>query len=85
MNLRILIYSNPLVVDKISKRFLFQKDSGFIFTKNLLSALPDEWRYYWLIPENITKEEQIWFLTKPNITLIPYPYSTSMHQNRYEF
>lgn len=85
MNLRILIYSNPLVVDKISKKFLFWKDSGFIFTKNLLSVLPDDWRYYWLIPDNITLEQQEWFNVKPNIKLVPYPYSTSIHQNRYEF
>jgi hypothetical protein len=85
MNLRILIYSNPLVVDKISKKFLYWKDSGFIFTKNLLTTLPDNWHYYWLIPENITEEQKQWFKIKPNMTLIPYPYSTSIHQNRYEF
>ena len=85
MNLRVLIFSNPLVVDKISKRFIYWKDSGFIFTKNLLSVLPDDWRYYWLIPENLGDSEKAWFMVKPNITLIPYPYSTSMHQNRYEF
>jgi hypothetical protein len=85
MNLRILIYSNPLVVNKISKRFLFWKDSGFIFTKNLLSVLPDNWRYSWLIPENITSDDENWFRIKPNMDLIRYPYSTSIHQNRYEF
>jgi len=86
MNLRVLIYSNPLVVDKISKKFLFWKDSGFIFTKNLITSLPKDWRYYWLIPENITEEQKQWFLdSNDNISLIPYPYSTSIHQNRYNF
>jgi glycosyltransferase involved in cell wall biosynthesis len=85
MNLRVLVYSNPLTVDKISKRFLFQKDSGFIFTKNLLSVLPNDWRYCWLIPENITEEEKQWFRIKPNMELIAYPYSTGIHQNRYNF
>jgi hypothetical protein len=86
MNLRVLIYSNPLVVDKISKKFLFWKDSGFIFTKNLITSLPRDWRYYWLIPENITEDQKQWFLdSNDNISLIPYPYSTSIHQNRYNF
>ena len=85
MNLRVLVFSNPLVCDKIAKKFLYWKDSGFIFTRRLLSVLPDEWRYSWVIPDSITDEEQEWFKVKPNIELIKYPYSTSIHQNRYEF
>lgn len=77
---------NPVVVDKISKRFLFFKDSGFIFTKNLIKSLPKNYRYYWLIPENIKQEDEQWFLeANSNIELLRYPYSTSVHQNRYEF
>jgi glycosyltransferase involved in cell wall biosynthesis len=86
MNLRVLIYSNPLVVDKISKRFLFWKDSGFIFTKNLVMSLPSDFRFYWLVPNKLTKDDREWFLSaNENIELIDYPYSTSIHQNRYEF
>ena len=85
MNLRGLIFSNPLAVDKIAKRFKPWRDSGFIFTRNLLKALPNDWRYTWLIPENLTEEEREWFKVKPNLDLISYPYSTSIHQNRYEF
>lgn len=84
MNLRVLIFSNPLVVDKISKKFLYWKDSGFIYTKNLISSLPESWRFYWLVPESLSNEE--WFKeANKNVVLIPYPYSTSIHQNRYEF
>lgn len=84
MNLRVLIYSNPLVVDKISKSFLYWKDSGFIFTKDLVSKLPKGWKFYWLVPEKLSNEE--WFIeSNKNVSLISYPYSTSIHQNRYEF
>ena len=83
-NLRVLVFSNPLVVDKISKKFLYYKDSGFIFTKNLLKSLPSNWRFDWIIPDKIKDVD--WFLSaNKNITTIPYPYSTSIHQNRYEF
>ena len=86
MNLRFLIFSNPLVVDKISKKFLYWKDSGFIFTKNMISSFPNEWRFTWCVPENISKEDETWFLeANENVSLLRYPYSTNMHQNRYEF
>jgi len=86
MNLRILVYSNPLVVDKIGKTFQFQKDSGFIYTKQLIKSLPKDWRYYWLIPDKIKGTEQGWFREANDLVeLIPYPYSTSIHQNRYNF
>jgi hypothetical protein len=87
MNLRVLIYSNPLVVDKIGKTFQFQKDSGFIYTKQLVKSLPANWRYYWLIPDKIRSyEDQKWFYDANRfVELISYPYSTSIHQNRYNF
>lgn len=87
MNLRVLIYSNPLVVDKIGKTFQFWKDSGFIYTKQLVKSLPKEWRFYWCVPDKIKKPEELaWFTeSNENVELIPYPYSTSIHQNRYNF
>jgi len=85
-NLRVLIYSNPLVVDKISKRFIYWRDSGFIFTKNLIKRFPSDSRFYWLVPDKLKEMDYKWFLSaNENIELIPYPYSTSIHQNRYEF
>ena len=85
--LRYLVYFNPLVVDKISKKFLFWKDSGFIFTKNLVQSLPKESRFYLLIPDKIKDEKELdWFREfNDHVQLIPYPYSTNMHQNRYEY
>lgn len=83
-DLRILVYSNPLVVNKISKKFLYWRDSGFIFSKNLISSFPESYRIYWVIPDDI--KDTGWFLdANRNIELINYPYSTSIHQNRYEF
>ena len=80
---------NPLVIDKISKRFYFYKDSGFIYTKQLLKSFPNEYRFSWLVPEQVIKNknnEKDWFLeAHPNIDLIPYPYPTSIHRNRYDF
>lgn len=83
MNLRVLIYMNPMAVDKISKKFLYEKDSGFLFIKQLLQELPDEWAYYILLP----KEVKVSFFEANNKTIIPvfYDYSTSIHQNRYHF
>lgn len=87
--LRGLILMNPLVIDKISKRFYFYKDSGFIYTKQLLKSFPKEYRFSWLVPEQIIKNknnEKDWFLeAHPNIELLPYPYPTSIHRNRYDF
>jgi hypothetical protein len=84
LDLRVLIFSNPLVVDKIGKSFLYWKDSGFIFTKNLISALPRNYRFYWIIPHTIA--DRTWFTeANENVEIIHYPYSTSIHQNRYEF
>jgi len=83
-NLRVLIYSNPLVVNKISKQFLYWRDSGFIFTKNLLKHFPSNYRVTWVIPDKI--KDTSWFTSAhPNVDILPYPYSTSIHQNRYEF
>lgn len=85
-NYRILVYSNPLVVDKIGKTFQFWKDSGFIYTKRLIEKLPADWRFYWCIPDKIKADELTWFKeANQNIELIPYPYSTGIHQNRYNF
>jgi len=82
--LRVLVWSNPLVVDKIGKQFLYWKDSGFIVAKHLIEMLPKSYRFYWVVPASI--EDIGWFLeANKNIQIIPYPYSTNIHQNRYEF
>lgn len=82
MNLRVLIYMNPLVVDKIAKRFIYDKDSGFIFTRNAIANLPDDWSYTILVPPDVPRE---FFPADREVRLLPYNYSTSIHQNRYHF
>jgi hypothetical protein len=82
MNLRVLIYMNPLVVDKIAKKFIYDKDSGFIFTRNLIAELPEDWRYSILVPKGVPRE---FFPENRVVELLPYNYSTSIHQNRYHF
>lgn len=82
MNLRVLIYMNPLVVDKISKKFLWWKDSGFIYTKQLIESLPKTWRFTILVPKGF---DNSFFGTTHIIDCIEYDYSTSIHQNRYHF
>ena len=79
VNLRVLIYMNPLVVDKISKRFLWEKDSGFLYTKQLINNLPDNWRFTILVPKGFDND----FF--PTAECVEYDYSTSIHQNRYHF
>jgi len=82
VNLRVLIYMNPLVVDKIAKTFLYEKDSGFLYTRQLLEKLPPNWRYYILVPPGVKRD----FFPKNHIIhLVEYDYSTSIHQNRYHF
>lgn len=78
---------NPLVIDKISKKFYYYKDSGFLYTKQLLKSFPSEYRFTWVVPEQILKKnEQQWFLdAHPNVDFIYYPYPTSIHRNRYDF
>jgi len=73
---------NPLVVDKISKRFLYQKDSGFLFTKNLINNLPVDWRFIVLVPRGFNSS---FFPTNHIIQCVEYDYCTSIHQNRYHF
>lgn len=82
MNLRVLIYMNPLVVDKIAKRFIYDKDSGFIFTRNTIASLPADWSYTILVPPDVPRN---FFPADREIKLLPYNYSTSIHQNRYHF
>ena len=77
--MRVLVYLNPLVVNKISKKFLYEKDSGFLYTKQLISSLPPDWKFTILTPKGVPQE----FF--PNCTLVEYDYSTSIHQNRYHF
>ena len=73
---------NPLVVDKIAKKFIYDKDSGFIFTRNMIKELPTDWRYSILVPKGINRS----FFPKTHvIDLLEYNYSTSIHQNRYHF
>lgn len=85
--LRGLIYMNPLVIDKISKKFYYYKDSGFLYVKQLLKSFPKDYRFTWVVPEQVFKKnEQQWFLdAHPNIDFIYYPYPTSIHRNRYDF
>lgn len=82
VNLRVLIYLNPLVVDKIAKKFIYDKDSGFLYTKQLINQLPKDWRYNILVPKGVPAE---FFGADRVINLIEYDYSTSIHQNRYHF
>ncbi len=79
MNLRILVYMNPLVVDKISKKFLWEKDSGFLYTKQLINNLPPNWRFTILVPKGFDPN----FF--PTAECVEYDYCTSIHQNRYHF
>jgi hypothetical protein len=73
---------NPLVVDKIAKRFIYDKDSGFIFTRNTIASLPADWSYTILVPPDVPRE---FFPADREVRLVPYNYSTSIHQNRYHF
>jgi glycosyltransferase involved in cell wall biosynthesis len=73
---------NPLVVDKIAKQFIYDKDSGFIFTRNLIADLPADWRYTVLVPPKVPRE---FFPANRIVDLKLYNYSTSIHQNRYHF
>ena len=82
MNVRVLIYMNPLVVDKISKRFLVDKDSGFIYTRQLIISLPTDWLFTILVPKNFDRN---FFDSDHVIECVEYDYSTSIHQNRYHF
>jgi len=81
-NLRVLIYMNPLVVDKVAKTFLYEKDSGFLYMRQLINKLPPNWKYYILVPKGVKRE---FFSKIHNIKLVRYDYSTSIHQNRYHF
>ena len=81
MNLRVLIYMNPLTVDKVSKKFLWWKDSGFLYTKQLIASLPKGYHYTILTPKGFDTS----FFGEGNITCVEYDYSTSIHQNRYHF
>lgn len=74
---------NPLIVDKISKRFLYDKDSGFLYTKQLIHNLPDDWRITILVPKGFNPN--FWDTPLKYIDNIEYDYSTSIHQNRYHF
>lgn len=84
--IRVLVYMNPLITSK-GGDFLFWKDSGFIYTKHLIKSLPSSFRFYWVIPHKIKKRsERNWFYeANQNIELVPYPYTTDIHKNRYEF
>lgn len=57
--------------------------------KQLLKSFPKDYRLSWLVPEQVIKNknnEKDWFLeAHPNIELLPYPYPTSIHRNRYDF
>lgn len=84
MNLRLLFYMNPLVVDKVSKKFLWEKDSGFLYTKQLIDKLPLDWRITILTPKGF--DGSFWGNQHHRIIKnIEYDYSTSIHQNRYHF
>ena len=83
MSIRVLVYSNPLVFDNITKAPIVDKDSGFILMKSILQRLPDNWHVTWLVPKY---KNMSWFTEGiKNIKLVEYPYSSSIHQSRYEF
>ena len=82
MNFRVLVYMNPLVFNKISKKFIPEKDSGFLYTKQLIASLPQNWRFTILVPKGVTAE---FFDSTHNIECVQYDYATSIHQNRYHF
>ena len=82
MNFRVLVYMNPLVFNKISKKFIPEKDSGFLYTKQLIASLPQNWRFTILVPKGVTAE---FFDSTHNIECVRYDYATSIHQNRYHF
>ena len=73
---------NPLVFNKISKKFIPDKDSGFLYTKQLIQRLPKDWRITILVPKGTPDD---FFGVSDNIELVEYDYSTSVHQNRYHF
>ena len=73
---------NPLTVDKISKKFLWWKDSGFLYTKQLIASLPKDWRFTILTPKGFDRS---FFDDEHIIDCVEYDYSTSIHQNRYHF
>lgn len=73
---------NPLIVDKISKRFLYEKDSGFLYTRQLISSLPTDWHFTVLTPRGFNRD---FFDNNHIIKCVEYDYSTSIHQNRYHF
>jgi len=82
MNIRVLIYMNPLVFNKVTKKFLGEKDSGLLYTKQLINSLPTNWRFTVLVPKGITND---FFGNTHIVDCIEYDYSTSIHQNRYHF
>ena len=82
MNLRVLVYMNPLAFNKISKKFLPEKDSGFLYTKQLIESLPTCWRFTILVPKGVTTD---FFGDTHVIECVEYDYATSIHQNRYHF
>ena len=82
MNIRVLIYMNPLVFNRISKKFLPEKDSGFLYTKQLIESLPTSWRFTVLVPKGVATD---FFGDSHTIEYVEYDYSTSIHQNRYHF
>ena len=82
MYLRVLIYMNPLVFDKISKKFICEKDSGFLYVRQLIKSLPINWRFTIFVPKGVNKS---FFDDLHIIECIEYDFSTSVHQNRYHF
>lgn len=85
---RILIYSNPLTFDNLAHKYIPYKDSGIIYMKNIIANLPDTWHFYWIVPHRkMTKNNDLSFysIKNKNITLIEYPYCTSIIANRYQF
>jgi len=88
-NLRILIYTNPLIRDDAGK-YLYDKDSGFICMKHIIESMPADYRYTWVVPESVYLEENWerwpWFTSaNKNVDVIPYPFGSSVLYNRYYF
>lgn len=80
MNLRILVYLNPSNIDKVTHKFLLDKDSGFLLVKNTILAVKEPWHWYVLVPD-----VACWKDKPNNVTLIKYPYINDALNSRFHF
>jgi len=82
MNLRVLIYLNPSVFDKVTHKFDLTKDSGFLMVKNSILAISQirDYHFYLLVPS-----KDAWVDAPKNVTLVEYPYINDALNTRYHF